>query len=111
MAALGVRRERSFAGARPGLAIACYVSPRQDVRMVRDAQGNGIQCNLVPLPASLLDLGIVAAHVVSTRVGDFQPPNIVQCCKPGPLEGSNDRRWSGAGMGTASSQPFKLYGS
>src|ERR1700680_3215661 len=64
---------------------------------------------LVPLPTSLLDLEIVAAHVVSAGVGDVQPSNVVQCCKPGPFEGSNHRRWRGAGMGTASPQPFKLH--
>src|ERR1700674_3395106 len=66
---------------------------------------------LVPLPTSLLDLGIIAAHVVLTGVGDVQSPSVIQCCEPGPLEGSHHCRWSGAGMGTASPQPFKLHAS
>src|ERR1700681_3916888 len=65
---------------------------------------------LVPLPTSLLDLEIVAANVVPAGVGDVQPPNVVQCCEPGPFEGSDHCRWRGAGMGTASAQPFKLHG-
>jgi hypothetical protein len=64
---------------------------------------------LVPFPTPLLDLGIVAAQVVSTLVGDFQSSNIVRRCKTSPLESGNHCRRSDAAIGIASAQPFKLH--